>query len=135
MLINKYFNFWKMSETEHYENGNGITVRAFAIDQKGVKEKVFSACQISDGNSVTTHYFDRFADLIDAVKAVMFGIVVEEEEQFTECINQGQRDATILEMKKTRFRIGYDMPNAGWMEGWRTVTFIREGVKYYLPRS
>ena len=134
MLINKHFNFWKMDEKETYESGNGILVRAWAINQPSTKGN-FCAIQVSDGEKVTDHYFTNERDMVEAVEALLFGVVIKEEGDFVEVINQGVRGCDVLKVNKKRFRIGYDMPNAGYMEGWRSITFEREGVKYYIPKK
>jgi hypothetical protein len=136
MQIDSHFDFWKMDDKETYENGNGIKVRAWAINQTDdVRDENFCAIQVSDGEKVTEHYFTTEHEMVAAVRAIMWGVIVKEGEVFEEGINQGMRDCDILKVNKKRFRIGYDMPNAGYMEGWRTVTFERNGVKYYIPKK
>ena len=135
MIVDCHFNYWNMDERETYDNSNGMCVRAWVINQTDIKKENFCAIQVSDGKEITNHYFKTQREMVAAVRAIMWGVIVKVDEEFSEMINQAERDCIITEVKKTRFRVGYEMPNAGWMEGWRTVTFIRNGVKYYIEKD
>ena len=45
-------------------------------------------------------------------------------------INQGDRDCEVVAIKRTRFRVEYEMPNAGMMGGWKDGISVM-GKMYY----
>ncbi len=62
----------------------------------------------------------------------LFGEPLEIGEMYTEFINQGDRDCYILDIKRTRYRIEFEMPNCT-QEAWRTGIRIGDGL--YIPVS
>lgn len=80
--------------------------------------------QLSDGTATETIRDIRPSDLDDIVDAFFEqdGSTQQIDPEggcFTYHINQADRDAEVVRLTKTRARIGYEMPNAGWMEGWQ----------------
>lgn len=89
------------------------------------------------GDPITDHQYtggtapDQF---VAALKAFLLGVKVEPGKGFLEDINQADRDCEVLSLKRTRFRIEYEMPNAGMVQAWRKPGLARGGDWYYVPR-
>lgn len=86
-----------------------------------------------DGDPITTHYFNGFTSILHAASSFLLGVELQEGAMFDELINQGVRDCEVVTVKRARFRIEYEMPNAGMMGAWRKPTFIRGDGWYYNP--
>ena len=67
--------------------------------------------------------------LLRAANAWIFSAPVQIGDCWSETINQGPRDVEVVAVKKLRYRIEYEMPNAGMMGSWQTGILI--GGKLY----
>ena len=67
--------------------------------------------------------------LLRAANAWIFAAPVQIGDCWSETINQGLRDVEVVAVKKLRYRIEYEMPNAGMMGSWQTGILI--GGKLY----
>ncbi len=144
--INQVLRDLKGRTPVHLYRGKRI-VKVWAVDQdttpQGGKQWAFSMTVDSDES--TEHVFHTGTGntwtLIEGAKrsfyralyAALLGHEVEVGLQFGEYINQNDRDCEVLVQKRTRFRIEYEMPNAGMVEAWRYPAIIRHGVWYYVP--
>lgn len=79
-------------------------------------------------------YIDRWgakARALELANTYLFGKPVVVGDGFTEVINQGRRDCEVIAVKKTRYRIEFDMPNCV-QQGWRTGTRIGDTLYYTI---
>jgi hypothetical protein len=68
-------------------------------------------------------------EILRAANAWIFGAPVQIGDCWCETINQGPRDVEVVAVKRLRYRIEYEMPNAGMMGSWQTGIVI--GGKLY----
>lgn len=69
--------------------------------------------------------------LLAKLNAWFFSSPVVLGDVFTEFINQADRDCSVIEMKRTRYRIEFDMPNCT-QQGWRTGVRVGD-ILFYKP--
>jgi hypothetical protein len=70
-----------------------------------------------------------FRGLIRMANAWLFQKPVQVGDSWTGTINQGRRDVEVIAVKKLRYRIEYEMPNAGMIGSWQRGLLI--GGKLY----
>ena len=63
------------------------------------------------------------------IKNFLYGFVVDADCGFQLHINQADRDCEIIKRTDTRLRVGYEMPNAGFMAGWYSY-FALDSILY-----
>ncbi len=95
----------------HYER-NGKVVKVWdAGDQVGV----------DFGQSDNTLYYKNAFDAVRAINGYLFTDALEVGNFETLVINQGYREVEVIKINKTRARIEYEMPNAGFVQGWVNI--------------
>lgn len=77
-----------------------------------------------DSRTYTDRSSNPIRDALRVANAWLFAAPVKVGDAWTEEINQGARDVEVVEVKKLRYRIEYEMPKAGLMGAWRTGTLI-----------
>lgn len=82
-----------------------------------------------DSKFYSEKVYGRIRELVRAANAWIFAQPVKVGDYWTQTINQGPRDVEVVAVKKLRYRIEYEMPNAGMMSSWQTGILI--GGKLY----
>ena len=82
-----------------------------------------------DSKTYSEKTYGYLRDLLRAANAWIFAQPVQIGDCWRETINQGPRDVEVVAVKKLRYRIQYEMPNAGMMGSWQTGILI--GGKLY----
>lgn len=82
-----------------------------------------------DSKTYDEKSYGYLREIMRAVNAWIFAEPVQVGDSWTETINQGKRDVEVVAVKKLRYRIEYEMPNAGMMGSWQTGILI--GGKLY----
>lgn len=73
---------------------------------------------------------------IDFIFGYLHGVLDEGGDfEFTAHINQGDRECSIVDRKKSRVRVQYEMPNAGLMGGWIPFITLPDGSRYILANT
>lgn len=82
-----------------------------------------------DEKTYNEQKYGYLRELLRAANAWIFAAPVQIGDCWRETINQGPRDVEVIAVKKLRYRIEYEMPNAGMMGSWQTGILI--GGKLY----
>lgn len=100
-------------------DADGLWIATFVLAGEQVDQKTWN-----EGD----HAF-RAREVVRTANAWLFEDPVKVGDAWTMTINQGRRDVEVLQVKKLRYRIEYEMPNAGMMGSWQTGIVI--GGKLY----
>lgn len=82
-----------------------------------------------DSKDYSEKDYGYLRDLLRATNTWLFEEPVKVGDCWAMTINQGLRDVEVVMVKKLRYRIEYEMPNAGMMGSWQTGILI--GGKLY----
>lgn len=82
-----------------------------------------------DFKSYSEKNYGCLRELLRTANAWIFAAPVQIGDCWRETINQGSRDVEVVAVKRLRYRIEYEMPNAGMMGSWQTGIMI--GGKLY----
>jgi hypothetical protein len=77
-----------------------------------------------DGKTCSEKEYGALRNVVRAANAWIFEEPVKIGDYWTMTINQGRRDVEVVAVKKLRYRIEYEMPNAGMMGSWQTGVLI-----------
>ena len=78
-----------------------------------------------------TMFFKKVAGgVLSAINGFLYQGEIEPGALFNLVINQGYREVEVIEIKRNRARIEYEMPNAGMMRGWIPILQTPAGKVY-----
>lgn len=129
-------SYWKVDEVlatlgmrgTSMELVGGVRQKAVKItrDQVGrwVATFVLSGEQVDEKTWNEGDHSFRAREVVRMANAWLFEDPVKVGDAWTMTINQGRRDVEVVDVKKLRYRIEYEMPNAGMMGSWQTGIMI-----------
>lgn len=109
----------------------GRVVKIWGVQRPGDKWVV----GVDFGCSTNSRQYTNLADAMCDVCHYLLGIRAEVGNWLTKHINQADRDCYVTEVKRTRCRLEYEMPNAGTMGGWHPMLdlFGEKIVRSWTP--